>query len=129
MIDPDSCDPEKSFALEEKGNPLPVEGGDLEVHEEVFHLLFSFHSKGLETVSGSEGTDGEGKVEGVKIQQGHVGGIFEEDLALPALNLETHGSADLGNFHIPWPGNGVFKGGCLLLRAGQIQDVVSPGHC
>jgi hypothetical protein len=68
MIDPDSCDPEKPIAPEKKGNPLPVEGGNLAVHEKVLHLLFPFHSQGLETVSGSKGSNGEGKVEGVKIQ-------------------------------------------------------------
>ncbi len=51
----------------------------------------------------AKGSNGEGKVEGVKIQQGYVGGFFEEDLAFSALNLETHAPTDLGNFHVPGP--------------------------
>jgi hypothetical protein len=118
MIDPDSCHPEKPFALKEKGNPLPVEGGNLAVHEKVLHLFFPFHSQGLETISGSKGSKGEGKFEGVEIKQGHVGRFLEEDLAPAALDLETHTSANLRNLYVPGPRNGVLEGSRLFSRAG-----------
>jgi hypothetical protein len=127
MIDPDPGDPEKPIPPEEKGNPLPVEGGKLAVHEKVLHLLFPFHSQGLETVSGSKGSKGEGKVEGVKIKQGHVGRFLEEDLALSALDLETHAPADLRNLYVAGPRNGVLEGSRLFSRAGQAQNVVGSG--